>query len=142
MDSKRRLFVPAKFREELGDEFILMPFIDGCLFCYTQERYTPLEEQLRDITQNTDGRDTLRQLLNGVSECSVDNQGRVSLTKEQAEFAALEKNVIIFGAIDHVEIWDEDRFNKRVGGLKGIVPQIPEAKPITAEAVDRLGIKW
>ena len=92
IDAKGRLIMPSKFREQLGDEFVVTKGLDGCLFVYDQTEWTKFEEKLRALPiTNANVRNFTRFMLGGASACEVDKQGRILLPAPLRTFAHLEK---------------------------------------------------
>lgn len=111
VDSKNRLFIPAKFREELGEKFFVMQNIDGCLDIVTIDVRDRIAEQLSNLPR-TQSSELKRFLFAGSCDCVPDAQGRVTLPQQLIDYAGLEKNVLIVGAADHIEIWNEESFTQ------------------------------
>lgn len=120
LDAKNRLFIPAKFREGLGEQFVVYPSPDGCLFCYTEEKWLEVAEQIEQCSGNTADRTMQRRLLRGVSTVTPDKQGRITLSGYHVERAALEKEVVVYGMTGRVEIWNVDRFNAEMGEISEV----------------------
>ena len=115
IDSKNRLFIPAKFREDLGEKFFVMQNVDGCLDIITLEARDTIAQQL-SLLPRTQSAEIKRFLFSDASDCSPDSQGRVVLPQKLIELANLQKNVLIVGADDHIEIWNEEKYAvKRAG---------------------------
>ena len=113
VDAKGRLIVPSKFREQLGDEFVVTKGLDNCLFVYENSEWTALEEKLRTLPlTNAAGRKFSRFLLAGATTCEVDKQGRILLPPVLREYANLTKDVVLVGVLSRVEIWDKDRWQE------------------------------
>ena len=111
VDAKGRLIVPSKFREQLGDEFVITKGLDNCLFVYDNSEWAALEEKLRALPiTNTAGRKFSRFLLAGATTCEVDKQGRILLPANLREYAGIEKEVVSVGVLSRVEIWSKDRW--------------------------------
>ena len=111
VDAKGRLIVPSKFREQLGEEFVVTKGLDGCLFVYDNEEWKALEEKLKSLPlTNTNARKFNRFFLAGASSCEVDKQGRILLPAVLREFAGLEKEVVSVGVLKRIEIWDKNRW--------------------------------
>ena len=106
IDAKGRLIVPAKFREILGDNFIVTKGLDGCLFVYPNDEWTRFEEKLKSLPlTNKNARQFTRFFLAGAAACEVDKQGRILLPQVLREFASLEKDVVLVGVASRIEIW-------------------------------------
>ena len=111
VDAKGRLIVPAKFREQLGDEYVVTKGLDGCLFVYTQDEWHNIEEKFRGISMTSkDARKFSRFFFAGAASCEVDKQGRILLPTVLREYAGLTKDVVLVGVLSRVEIWDKDRW--------------------------------
>ena len=111
IDAKGRLIIPSRFREELGDNFVVTKGLDGCLFAYTNEEWKHFEEKLQAIpVSNQKGRRFARYFLAGATLCEVDKQGRILIPANLRAAAALEKDVVLAGVGDRVEIWDKNNW--------------------------------
>lgn len=112
LDSKKRVIIPAKFREELGDLFIVTRGLDGCLTVYTQAQWTELLEQLQKLpSTKKESRLYVRSITSKATECECDAQGRIQLPSYLVSEAAIEKECVIVGVADHVEIWSSSRWD-------------------------------
>ncbi len=115
IDAKGRIIVPAKFRESLGDNFVVTKGLDNCLFVYTSEDWRKFEEKLRTLPlTNKDARKFTRFFLAGAAEMEIDKQGRILIPSVLREFAALEKDVVLVGVGSRIEIWDKVRWNESI----------------------------
>lgn len=113
LDAKGRLIVPSKFREQLGDEFVVTKGLDGCLFVYPNEEWQNIEEKFRNIPLTTkDARKFSRFFFAGAASCEVDKQGRILLPTVLREFADLQKDVVSVGVLNRIEIWSKDRWTE------------------------------
>lgn len=111
IDAKGRLIIPAKFREELGETFVITKGLDGCLCAYTSEEWTNFEEKLRLLPfTNKNARKMTRFFMAGANTCEIDKQGRILIPSVLREFAALEKDVVLVGVASRVEIWSKDKW--------------------------------
>ncbi len=112
IDTKGRLIIPSKFRDVLGDEFVVTKGLDGCLFVYDNAEWTAFEEKLKALPlMNKDSRKFVRFFLAGAANVEVDKQGRILLPSVLREFAALDKDVVLIGVGARIEIWSKDRWN-------------------------------
>ncbi len=113
IDAKGRLFIPARFREGLGDSFIITKGLDGCLFVYTREEWDALEQKLKSLPfTKGDARAFLRFFFSGAAICEVDKQGRILIPGNLREYARLEKDVVVIGVSTRVEIWSKARWDE------------------------------
>ena len=111
IDEKGRLIIPSKFREELGDEFVVTKGLDGCLFVYENSEWKALEDKLRALPlTNKDARAFARYMLAGAAEVSLDKQGRILLPQVLRNFAGLDKDVVLIGVASRVEIWNKEKW--------------------------------
>lgn len=111
IDTKGRLIIPSKFREILGEEFVVTKGLDGCLFVYSNEEWTAFEAKLRTLPlTNKDARKFSRFFLAGAAACEVDKQGRILIPAVLREFAELEKEVVLVGVASRIEIWSKSKW--------------------------------
>ncbi len=108
IDNKGRLIVPSKFREELGEMFIITRGLDQCLFGYPLSEWKILEEKLKGLPlTKKDARAFTRFFFSGATESELDKQGRVNLPAPLLQYAKLEKDCVILGVSNRIEIWSE-----------------------------------
>ncbi len=112
IDPKGRVIMPAKFREDLGDKFIITKGLDNCLFVFPQEEWQSFEKKLRSLPLTSrDARAFTRFFFSGAIECELDKQGRVLIPANLREYAELEKDLVIVGVSSRVEIWSKEKWN-------------------------------
>ena len=112
IDAKGRLIIPSKFRDLLGDEFVLTKGLDGCLFLYPHDEWKVFEDKLRTSPlTNKNARTFTRFFLGSAVDGGLDKQGRVLISSALREFAGLEKEVVLVGVLDRVEIWDKAKWD-------------------------------
>ena len=113
VDAKGRLIVPSKFREVLGDEFVVTKGLDGCLFVYENTEWKALEEKLHALPlTNANARKFSRFFLAGATTCEVDKQGRILLPAVLRDFAGIDKDAVLVGVGSRIEIWSKDAWNE------------------------------
>ena len=113
IDAKGRVIIPAKFRDELGETFVVTQGLDGCLFVFPNSEWPAFEEKLKALPMaNKDARKFVRFFLAGAALAEVDKQGRILIPSVLREFAALEKDVVLVGVGTRVEIWDKKRWEE------------------------------
>lgn len=111
IDPKGRLIVPSKFREALGNEFVVTKGLDGCLFVYSKEEWANIEQKFSKIPLTAkDVRKFSRTFVAGASTCEVDKQGRILLSPVLREYADLQKEVVLAGVLSRIEIWSKERW--------------------------------
>lgn len=112
VDTKGRMIMPAKFREQLGEEFVVTKGLDGCLFVYPQEEWNNIEAKFREVPMTTkDARKFSRFFFAGAASIEVDKQGRILLPAHLREFAALTKDVVLVGVLSRIEIWSKENWD-------------------------------
>jgi len=111
LDQKGRLIIPSKFRETLGQSFVLTKGLDGCLFVYPRDEWAVLEQKLKTLpfTQK-DARAFIRFFFAGAVEAEMDKQGRILVPPQLREHAHIEKDVVIIGVSNRVEIWSQEQW--------------------------------
>lgn len=118
IDAKGRLILPAKFRDELGELFIVTKGLDNCLFVYAKEEWAILEGKLKQLPlAKPEARAFVRFFFAGAAEVECDKQGRVLLPTNLRDYAQVEKDVVILGVSNRVEIWSKsvwDSYNEQI----------------------------
>ena len=100
------MIIPSKFREGLGDRFILTKGLEECLFAYSSEEWNNLELKLKSLPfTDKNVRAFVRFFFSGATECELDKQGRILIPQNLREYAKLERDVYIIGVSTRVEIW-------------------------------------
>lgn len=107
LDEKGRIFLPAKFRDELQGGLVITRGQDRCLFIWSKAGFAALTARFTH-TSFTDkaARDFIRVLFSGASDELPDKQGRVTIPAILRTYANLSRDVVVIGAMDRVEIWD------------------------------------
>lgn len=109
IDDKGRLIMPAKFRDDLGEKFVVTKGLDGCLFVYEMDEWQVLETKLRNLPfTKADARAFARFFFSGATECELDKQGRILLPTNLRDHAQLQKDVFIIGVSSRLEIWSKE----------------------------------
>lgn len=116
IDAKGRIFVPAKLREKLGDNFIAAAVIDHCISLYSLEEWDKLQQGLADMPF-TKARKLQRYLSSNAADVQVDSQGRILLPRHLMTYALLEKEALVIGAGNRAEIWNPDNYEKDSGTM-------------------------
>ncbi|HYH05053.1 MAG TPA: division/cell wall cluster transcriptional repressor MraZ [Bacillota bacterium] len=108
LDDKGRLIVPAKFREGLGEKFIVTRGLDNCLFVYPLTQWKVLEEKIKELpTSHADTRAFVRMFFSGAVEAELDKQGRIVIPQHLRDHARIERDAYIIGVSTKVEIWSK-----------------------------------
>jgi MraZ protein len=109
IDDKGRIIIPAKFRELLGSSFVATRGLDSCLFVYPMEEWGIMEQKLKSLSlMKSDARAFSRFFFSGATECVWDKQGRVNLPGNLRQYAKLDKDCVILGVSNRVEIWNKE----------------------------------
>lgn len=109
LDAKNRMIIPSKFREELGEKFILTKGLDGCLYAYPHNEWTILEDKLKKLPLTSkDARAFVRFMFSGANECEIDKQGRTLIPQNLIEYANIKKEIVSIGVSNRIEIWSKE----------------------------------
>ena len=113
IDDKNRLIIPSKFREELGNEFVITRGLDGCLFVYSMDEWNKVMNKLKTLPfTKKDARTFMRFMLSAASIWEFDKQGRINLVNSLINYAEIKKECVIIGVNDRLEIWAVEKFNE------------------------------
>ena len=113
IDTKGRVIIPAKYREELGENFVVTRGLDGCLFLYPQAEWQNFVEKLQKLPSNQNTRKMQRQFLSKAMEVVLDKQGRILVPSLLREIAALKKDIVCVGMMNRVELWDKELLHQQ-----------------------------
>ncbi len=111
IDSKGRIIIPSKFREDLGDEFVITLGLDGCLFVYPQNEWQAFSESLAKLPGTKEARQLQRYFLARAAACEADKQGRILIPAKLRESAGLDKDIVFVGVLNKIEIWSKERWD-------------------------------
>lgn len=116
IDSKGRVFIPVKFRADLGERFVVSKGLDNCLFVHSLKEWEQLDEMVRamPIAQR---RGIQRFLFSGACEVELDGQGRICVPQNLREYAGLSGASAIIGVSTRVEIWNAERWNEEAESM-------------------------
>ncbi|MGN1323754.1 MAG: division/cell wall cluster transcriptional repressor MraZ [Bacilli bacterium] len=127
IDDKNRLIIPAKFRDEIGDKFVLTRGLDGCLFIYSLSNWEKIVDKLKNLPfTKKDARTFMRFFLSGATICEFDKQGRININTSLIEYAKIKKECAIIGVNDRLEIWALEDFNNLMDNNKDNLSDIAE----------------
>ena len=110
IDSKGRTIIPSKYREGLGDTFVITRGLDGCLFLYPMPEWEKFVDKLQQLPSSQKTRKIQRQFLSKAMEVSLYQQGRILVPKMFRASGGLESEVVYAGMMNRVEVWDKERF--------------------------------
>lgn len=125
IDTKKRLALPAKFRKELGKTVIITRWLDNCLVVYPEKEWQIMSDKLGKLpASQIEARGFARIMLAGAMAVALDSLGRILIPEYLKKYATLERNVVICGLFNRLEIWDEQKWEtyktkaeKEVGDL-------------------------
>ena len=113
IDTKGRLIIPSKFRDGLGEEFVVTKGLDGCLFVFSNEEWQEFELKLKALPlTNKSARQFARFFVAGATPCELDKQGRILLPGTLREYAGLDKDVVLTGMLNRIEIWSKQKWEE------------------------------
>ncbi len=111
VDTKGRMIIPAKFREDLGESFVLTRGLDQCIFGYPMDEWKALEEKMKALPlTKKDARAFTRFFFSGATECEIDKQGRVNIAAPLRDYAKLDKECVVIGVSNRLEIWSKEKW--------------------------------
>lgn len=111
IDEKGRMIVPAKFRDGLGENFVVTRGLDKCLFVYSMEEWEILENKLKNLPlTKKDARSFTRFFFSGATETGVDKQGRINIPQTLRSYSDLLKECVVIGVANRIEIWAKEHW--------------------------------
>lgn len=117
VDTKGRMFVPAKFRAELGESFVAAAVMDHCICLYSAEEWNARMTKLSDQPMTEKVRKLSRLLGSRSDEVTIDAQGRINLNKELLAYANIEKEALVIGAGSRAEIWNPAAYEEAMAEM-------------------------
>ncbi|MCL1819902.1 MAG: division/cell wall cluster transcriptional repressor MraZ [Oscillospiraceae bacterium] len=130
VDAKGRLFMPAKLRETMGEVYYITRGLDNCIAVYSSDKWAELTNKISELPLSK-ARNMQRMFFGSAQQCEPDAQGRISLPQVLRDYAFIEKEAVVAGVSDRVEIWNASRWDEL------------ESSSMTAEnlaaAMDELG---
>lgn len=111
IDEKGRIIIPAKIRNDLGNNFIVTRGLDGCLFIYSNTEWTNIINKYKELPDSKDKRNFMRVFLSGATICEYDKQGRINIPQSLIDYANLTKECMIVGVFDRLEIWSKENWD-------------------------------
>ena len=127
IDAKGRIILPADFREELGEHFVITKGLDNCLFVYDEEEWNNLSQKLRQLPlSKPEARAFVRFFFAGARTLECDRQGRFSVPGNLRSYAMLEKDVVLIGVSNRIEVWSKTEWTRYNDTVNPTVTQIAE----------------
>ena len=112
LDSKKRVFIPSKFRDDLGDEFYITRKFDAYLSIYTAEDWQLFVDKIEKLPESQ-AVELQEFLLGAAQKCVPDASGRIILNEELAQHAGITKNVVFVGVGRQIRIMAEETWDER-----------------------------
>ncbi len=113
VDSKKRVAVPAKFRSVLKKKAVITRGLDSCLFLFSQEEWKKIAEKISSLPFGQhDNRGFSRIMLSGAMEVEFDSLGRILLPDYLKDYASLQKEAVVAGLYNRIEIWDKKKWEE------------------------------
>lgn len=127
LDDKGRMIIPVKFREDLGSSFVMTRGLDKCLFVYPRSEWESLEAKLKKLPMTrADARSFVRFFFSGATECELDKQGRILIPATLREYATLDRDCVVLGVSNRVEIWSDSVWKQYSSEAAGSFEEISE----------------
>lgn len=127
IDEKGRIIIPSKLRDDLGSKIIVTRGLDSCLFLYSEEQWKVIVSKLQTLPfTKKDARNFTRIFLSGATVCDFDKQGRIKLTAQLCSYASLDKECIVLGVNDRLEIWAKDKWDSFFDSNKEILSDLAD----------------
>lgn len=127
LDDKNRLIIPSKFREQLGESFIVTRGIEKCLFVYARSDWDKIVQKLQAIPfTKKDARNFMRFFLSGATDIEFDKQGRITVSNPLANYANMKKECVIIGVGERLEIWAKEEWENFFDSSKDNMTEIAE----------------
>ncbi len=111
LDDKGRLIIPAKLRNDLGNNFVVTRGLDNCLFIYPNGEWNNIISKYKELPNTKDARNFMRFFLSGAATSDFDKQGRINIPSPLMSYADLKKECVIIGVNERIEIWDCEKWN-------------------------------
>ena len=127
IDEKSRLIIPAKFRSELGERFVITKGIDKCLFVYSETEWNKLMQKVSSLQfTKKNVRAFERTFIGGASLIEFDKQGRINITSPLVHYANIKKECVIIGVSERLEIWSKEEFESYMKDNEDNLEEITE----------------
>ncbi|HZJ85125.1 MAG TPA: division/cell wall cluster transcriptional repressor MraZ [Syntrophomonadaceae bacterium] len=111
LDTKGRITIPSKFRNELGDKFVATKGLDNCIFLYPLSEWQEIEDKLNKLpVSRADVRSFVRFFFSGAAELEIDKQGRTVIPMNLREYAEIERDTVIIGVGSRIEVWSTGKW--------------------------------
>lgn len=113
LDSKGRLIIPSRFKDELGDKIIIAKSIDHCLCIYDLAAWDEFVSRLNKLPSISDNARRLRRFfIGGSADVEIDRQGRALIPAKLREYAEINKDIVLTGVGSYIELWSREVLDK------------------------------
>lgn len=127
IDAKGRIIIPAKLREDLGAKFVITRGLDGCVFGYPLDNWEKIQEKLKQLPlAKKEARAFTRFFYSAAAEVEIDKQGRINVPSTLVDYANLEKECLVLGVSDRIEIWSKVRWESVSSEIEESFEEIAE----------------
>lgn len=127
IDAKGRIIIPAKLRENLGAKFVITRGLDGCVFGYPLENWEKIQEKLKQLPlAKKEARAFTRFFYSAAAEAEIDKQGRINIPSTLVDYANLEKECLVLGVSDRIEIWSKTKWESVSSEIEESFEEIAE----------------
>ena len=127
IDAKGRIIIPAKLREDLGSKFVITRGLDGCVFGYPLENWEKIQEKLKQLPlAKKEARAFTRFFYSAAAETEIDKQGRINIPSTLVDYANLEKECLVLGVSDRIEIWSKTKWESVSSEIEESFEEIAE----------------
>ena len=127
VDVKGRIILPVDFREELGTTFVITKGLDRCLFVYHQSEWKVLSEKLKQLPlSKPEARAFVRFFFSGARQLECDKQSRFLVPANLRDYAMLEKDVVLIGVSNRIEVWNKAQWEAYNDEINPMVTTIAE----------------
>ncbi len=128
VDDKNRLTLPARFRDAMSDGVVITRGMDGCLYAYPRADWLErFQSRVADLDPlSSEGRKLQRHFFSGAAEAEPDKQGRIMIPAALLRYAGLERDVVVAGIHDHLEVWDRETWRRELNEVEGSAEHVAE----------------
>lgn len=132
LDDKGRLFLPAKFRERLSEGVVVTQGQENCLVVWPEDVFMAEAQRAQQTPMTNRGaRDYARVLFGGAEQGTPDKQGRIGISPLLRAYAGLDKDVVVIGVMDRIEIWDPQRWIDYSSEAQAKFAELDESHPVS-----------
>ncbi|MEG0979108.1 MAG: division/cell wall cluster transcriptional repressor MraZ [Oscillospiraceae bacterium] len=121
IDPKNRVFIPAKYREALGESFVVCKAPEKCLFIYSNEAWDELSQEISNMPPSPQTRQIQREIFRNAVSVEPDKQGRITVNSKLVEYAGLKQEAVIVGSGKRIELWDAQEWENNLLEMEPII---------------------